>query len=221
MYGHTYSKSMDQPGKVANAARGHLISILCVFFPFILDVKFVWVYQSESHRRRSHKMSHPPFYDARLYFSRGRFIRSFPSSTVKSKFVYDLIVPHMLGISNLFKSQLPGFELTSQRPRRLRGPIYETAIRHRVSRWRLSVPRIPENSWASLLSYDARIYKLRHVRVCVFFFQIILGIKFVGCTSRGHTGGRSHKISHPPSFCGACLNFSREKDSGIPFPRRP
>ena len=27
-----------------------------------------------------------------------------------------------------------------------------------------------------------------------------------GRTSRGHTGGRSHKIS-PPSFCGACLNF--------------
>ena len=31
----------------------------------------------------------------------------------------------------------------------------------------------------------------------------------------GHT-----RISHPP-FCGACLNFSREKDSAIPFPRRP
>ena len=56
--------------------------------------------------------------------------------------------------------------------------------------------------------------------VCVFF-PIILDIKFVGRTSRGHTGGRSHKISHPPSFCGACLNFSREKDSAIPFPRRP
>ena len=24
MYGHTYSKSMDQPGKVANSARGQL-----------------------------------------------------------------------------------------------------------------------------------------------------------------------------------------------------
>ena len=32
---------------------------------------------------------------------------------------------------------------------------------------------------------------------------------------------RSHRIFHPPSFCGACLNFSREKDSAIPFPRRP
>ena len=52
--------------------------------------------------------------------------------------------------------------------------------------------------------------------VCVFF-PFILDIKFVGRTSRGHTGGRSHRISHPPSFCGACLHFSREKDSAIPF----
>ena len=58
------------------------------------------------------------------------------------------------------------------------------------------------------------------VCVCVFF-PFILDIMFVERTSRGHTGGRSHRISHPPSFCGACLNFSREKDSAIPFPRRP
>ena len=31
---------------------------------------------------------------------------------------------------------------------------------------------------------------------------------------------RSHRVS-PPSFCGACLIFSREKDSAVPFPRRP
>ena len=49
--------------------------------------------------------------------------------------------------------------------------------------------------------------------MCVFF-PFILDIKFVGRTSRGHTG-RSHRISHPPSFCGACLNFSREKDSAV------
>ena len=58
------------------------------------------------------------------------------------------------------------------------------------------------------------------VCVCVFF-PFILDIKFVGRTSRDHTGGRSYRIFHPPSFCGACLNFSREKDSAIPFPRRP
>ena len=56
--------------------------------------------------------------------------------------------------------------------------------------------------------------------VCVFY-PFILDIKFVGRTRRGHTRGRSHMISHPPSFCGACLSFSREKDSAIPFPRRP
>ena len=58
------------------------------------------------------------------------------------------------------------------------------------------------------------------VCVCVFF-PFILDIKFVGHTSRGHTGGRSHRIFHPPFFCGACLNFSREKDSAFPFPRQP
>ena len=34
------------------------------------------------------------------------------------------------------------------------------------------------------------------VCVCVFF-PFILDIKFVGRTSRGHTGGRLHRISHP------------------------
>ena len=40
----------------------------------------------------------------------------------------------------------------------------------------------------------------QHVCVCVcVFFPFILDIKFVGRTSRGYTGGRSHRISHPPS----------------------
>ena len=58
------------------------------------------------------------------------------------------------------------------------------------------------------------------VCVCVCFsFLFILDVKFVGCTSRGHTGGSSHRISliHLPS---AVMSFfSREKDSAIPFPR--
>ena len=60
------------------------------------------------------------------------------------------------------------------------------------------------------------------VCVCVFF-PSILDIKFLRRTSRGHIARRSHRISHPPSFCGACLNpnFYREKDSAFPFPRRP
>ena len=65
-----------------------------------------------------------------------------------------------------------------------------------------------------------KIVTSNHVCVCVFF-PSILDIKFVGRTSRGHTGGRSHRIFNPPSFCGACLDFCREKDSAIPFPRRP
>ena len=40
------------------------------------------------------------------------------------------------------------------------------------------------------------------------------------CGRTSHTGGRSQNISHPPSFCGGCLNFSFEKDSAVPFPRR-
>ena len=59
-----------------------------------------------------------------------------------------------------------------------------------------------------------------YVCVCVcVFFPSILDIN--GRISRGHTGGRSHRMFNPPSFCGACLDFCREKDSAIPFPRRP
>ena len=49
--------------------------------------------------------------------------------------------------------------------------------------------------------------------VCCVFFQFILDIASLldvpaGVTQEGgHTGGRSHMIFHPPSFCGACLNF--------------
>ena len=35
--------------------------------------------------------------------------------------------------------------------------------------------------------------------------------RHVGCTSRGHTEGRSHRISHPPPFCGACLFIFLER----------
>ena len=108
---------MDQPGKVANAARGHLISV-CVFSSRYSGHQVRLGVPAESHRRRSHKISHPPsFYDACLHLSRGGFSRSFPSSTVKSKFVYNLIVPHVSDISDLFKIPVTnasdiGFALT-------------------------------------------------------------------------------------------------------------
>ena len=88
-------------------------------------------------------------------------------------------------------------------------------------RWR-SLPRVrwhrgskPQGNSERLLPWQFTIC------VCCVFFPFILDIKAIGRTSRGHTGGRSHRISRPPSFCGACLYFSREKDSAIPFPRRP
>ena len=60
------------------------------------------------------------------------------------------------------------------------------------------------------------VFSLYGVCVCVFL-PFILDVKFVAYTSRGHTGGRSHRISNPSSFCGACLCFFREKDSAVPF----
>ena len=63
-------------------------------------------------------------------------------------------------------------------------------------------------------SLESSFCTLRCVCVCVFFPFIL---DFNGRTSRGHTGGRSHRIFHPPSLCGACLNFSREKDPAIPY----
>ena len=53
--------------------------------------------------------------------------------------------------------------------------------------------------------------------VCVAI-PFTLDVRFVD-VSAGATQ-ESHRLS-PPSFCGACLNLSREKDSAVPFPRRP
>ena len=60
------------------------------------------------------------------------------------------------------------------------------------------------------------------VGVCVMcFLPIHSGHQVRWTYQPGHTGGRSHRIFHPPSFCDTCLKFSREKDSAIPSPRRP
>ena len=86
------------------------------------------------------------------------------------------------------------------------GPSYRSMLFSSTNKYfvRQTVPRTGTQFWC--------------VCVCVFF-PFILDIN--GRTSRGHTGGRSHRIFHPPSFCGAFLYLSREKDSAIPFPRRP
>ena len=44
--------------------------------------------------------------------------------------------------------------------------------------------------------------------LCVCFLPIYSGHQVRWTYQPG-----SHRISHPPSFCGACLNFSRENDS--------
>ena len=63
-----------------------------------------------------------------------------------------------------------------------------------------------------------------HLDLLVISFILDVGLVDVlpaGVTQEeGHTGGRSHRIT-PPSFCDAYLIFSRDKDSAVPFPRRP
>ena len=63
------------------------------------------------------------------------------------------------------------------------------------------------------------IFFLPPMFVCVVI-PFILDVRFVDVPSGSHTGGSSHRTSLP-SFSGDCLNFCREKDSAVPFPRRP
>ena len=86
-----------------------------------------------------------------------------------------------------------------------------------------SSPRVPPLHTRFELGYHdvlqpANTRITTHESVCCH--PIYSGRQVCGRTSRGHTGARSHRIS-TPSFCGACLNFSREKDSAVPFLRRP
>ena len=60
------------------------------------------------------------------------------------------------------------------------------------------------------------IYTRHHLLKVLCCLPIYSGRQACGRTSRGHTGGRSHRTSHRPSFCDARLNFYREKDSAIP-----
>ena len=53
------------------------------------------------------------------------------------------------------------------------------------------------------VEYLARVY----VYVCVVI-PFILDVMLVVDVPAGVTQEEGHRISHPPSFCGACLNFS-------------
>ena len=78
-------------------------------------------------------------------------------------------------------------------------------------RWRLSLPRIPEYSWASLPSYNARICKPRHVvRVCVFSSKLFwtsssLDVPAGVTEEEGHTGF----LIHLPSAVRALIFLAR------------
>ena len=94
---------------------------VCAFFPFILDVKFVGCTSRDHIDRRKVARN----------FSSTFLLRCMPFfSREKDSAVWDvltiIIVLHLLGFFFFFffseeKSQLPGFELTSQRVRRLWG----------------------------------------------------------------------------------------------------
>ena len=100
---------------------------VCVLFPFILDIKFVnisaGVTQEEDH---TGFLIHLPSAVRALTFL-ARRIQPFLSLVDReAEFCVptnDFIVLHLLGlyIYSEEKSQLPGFELTSPRVRRLRG----------------------------------------------------------------------------------------------------
>ena len=66
------------------------LEVLHVFFPFILDVKFVGRTARRGHTGgRSHKIYHSFLLRCMpLFFSGEGFSRSYPSSAVKSNFVY-------------------------------------------------------------------------------------------------------------------------------------
>ena len=82
------------------------------------------------------------------------------------------------------------------------------------SRWTSSLPsclwsqRIFPSLPGSRLStiIDNRCRGFSSLCVCVFFLPFILDIKFVGRTSRGHTGGRSHRnLEFSSSFLLRCV----------------
>ena len=139
---------------------------VCVYFLPIHSGRLACGRTSRGHTGgRSHRISHPRSFCGAclLFFSQEGFSHSFPSSTVKSNFV---------------------FYRFSSRP---------------INRDVLSQNLDENNS------------------VCfVCFLPIHSGHQVRWTYQPG-----SHRIFHLPSFCGACLNFSREKDSAIPFPRRP
>ena len=153
----------------------------------------------------------------RMSFSRGRFTANDIIVSYAPRVLYELKIK----ISRLCVGSVLYMEYFSYESRSL---VFVCCVFSSHLFWTSSSLDVPAGVTQKEGHTGFLIHLPSAVCVCVclcVFFPFILDIKFVGRTSRGHTGGRSHRISHPPSFCGACLNFSREKDSAIPFPRRP
>ena len=176
---------------------------LCVFFPFILDVKFVWVYQPESHRRKITQDFSSTFFLRCMSLFLASRIQPFLSLVDREVEICVRVnrPPHVWAFFNYSKSQLSGFELTSQRVRRFLC---------------LVSPSIHGQVCSNIMPGFTSLGMC--VCVCVFLPN------YSGHQVRWTYQPRSHrrKVKHDfsPTFL-LCLNFSREKDSAIPFPRRP
>ena len=128
-----------------------------------------------------------------------------------------------ISLDTFVRTLQPGSQTTVGRPH-----ILPTAV-HALGFYREkgSALPFPRRRWSRILCTHDKLWVSIPVRVTAariraqfptsdgFGYQLKgCFIKFVGRTSRGHTGFFIY-------FCGACLNFSCEKDSAIPFPRRP
>ena len=108
------------------------------------------------------------------------------------------------------------FDVLTSKEARLIRPVVST----------VSVPSLTSLSYSPSppvlpsLRTSGDFYLLARSTVCVCFLPISSGHQ-VRWTCQ--PGSHRRKVTQDFSstfFCGACLNFSREKDSAIPFPRR-
>ena len=140
---------------------------VCVFFPFILDVR-LWTYQPESHRRKITQDFSSTFLLRCLPFiSLARRIQPFLSLVDRELttilIVSTFLLVYLLDFFFFFpfseeKSQLTGFEFTSQRVRRFRG--YQ--LNHRSGR--LSVDNTQKTVVTYRVAVGQRNKKPTHVK---------------------------------------------------------
>ena len=122
-----------------------LIQYVCVFFPFIVDIKFVGRTNRGHTGGRSQDFSSTFFLRCvPLFFSREGFSPSFPSSTVKSNFVHQRFnrsppVGHFYFLFFKFlvrKSRLPRW---NSRPSVSEGYMVSSELPGRPAQYRLSL----------------------------------------------------------------------------------